>query len=211
MSNGYSTEVLEEILESLEDDESDEMDELAERSRRGRRASHRASPRTATGKGLVPQKPSSAYVTETRLQAALAQVGKQIKTNSDAIATVNTRINKLSDNIAAQTAALKKEAEERKKDINSLKSNVQLASLLPLLIKPASKTLTGDAAGLKAGDKVLVESGDTLSALLPLFLLGGMGSSADGSASGAAGGSMDQMTMLMLVLAVSGGLGGSSK
>jgi hypothetical protein len=207
MSNGYSTEVLEEILESLEDDESDEMDELAERSRRGRRA----SPRTATGKGLVPQKPSSAYVTETRLQAALAQVGKQIKTNSDAIATVNTRINKLSDNIAAQTAALKKEAEERKKDINSLKSNVQLASLLPLLIKPASKTLTGDAAGLKAGDKVLVESGDTLSALLPLFLLGGMGSSADGSASGAAGGSMDQMTMLMLVLAVSGGLGGSSK
>lgn len=204
MSNGYATEDLEAILESLESDESDESDEMAERiiRRRGR-------PRinTAPGTGLVPPKPQAGYVTEARLQAALARVGAQIKTNSDAIKEVNTRLSAINAEQTRQAAALKKAIAEQKKETAVLKNNIQLAALLPLLIRPATRTITKTAGGLTEGDKVLIDSGDSLSALLPLLLLGGMGSApADGASSGLGGGFNDPTTMLLVVLAASGKL-----
>src|SRR5215469_12262939 len=112
MSNGYATEDLEAILESLEADEADEADEAVRRPFR--------SPTTASGRGLTPPQMQTGYVTEARLRHALARVGEQIKTNSDAIKAVNGRISTLSTDVSRQSTALKKEIEERKKDNNGL-------------------------------------------------------------------------------------------
>jgi hypothetical protein len=208
MSNGYATEDLEAILESLEaSDEADEADEAAGRPRPFR------PPMTASGRGLAPPRPQPGYVTEARLQAALAQVGKQIKTNSDAIKAVNGRVNTIGADVSRQATALKKEIEERKKDNNALRNNVQLATLLPLLVRPSSKDVTGAVANttLVSGDKVLVDKADSLTTLLPVLLLGGLGTSSDSTSSGSTssggiGGFNDPTTLLLVVLAASGKL-----
>lgn len=81
---------------------------------------------------------------------------------------------------------------------------MQLLLLLPLLIKPATKEIT-----LQDGDKVnvLVESNDTLSLLLPFLLIGGLGGDSMNLSGGGTTGGLDT-TMLILILALSGGLGG---
>lgn len=198
MSNRYATEDLEAILESLEADEADEM---AERTR-DHRSRPGSRPSTATGTGLAPPKPQAGYVTEARLEAALARVGAQIKTNSDAIQAVNSRANTISDNVAAQTAALKKETEERKKDTARLASQAQLLALLPLLQTPKTVQLSRAVDNIPANTKVLVDGGDSLNTLLPLLLVGGSGSGT-GLGSGSGGGdtgSMGGLDPLLLVL-----------
>ena len=201
MSNGYATEDLEAILESLEADESDEADEMAEATRRR----PWSRPSTATGTGLVPPRPQTGYVTEARLQAALARVGAQIKTNSDAIKTVNDKASAISAEQARQTTALKKEAEERKKDTARLASQSQLLALLPLLQTPKTVQLSAAVDNLPPGTKVLVDGGDSLNTLLPLLLVGGLGSGTGlGSGSGGADtGSMGGLDPLLLVLLLS--------
>src|SRR5436305_6966668 len=154
MSNGYARQDLEAILESLESsDELDESDGMAERSR-DHRSRPGSRPSTATGTGLAPPRPQVGYVTEARLEAALARVGAQIKTNSDAIQAVNSRANTISDNVAAHTAALKKEMEERKKDTARLASQSQLLALLPLLQTPKTVQLSTAVDNLPSGTKV---------------------------------------------------------
>jgi len=202
MSNGYATEDLEAILESLESDESDESDEMAERTR-DHRSRPGSRPSTATGTGLVPPRPQAGYVTEARLQAALARVGAQIKTNSDAIKAVNNRASAISSEQARQTAALKKEVEERKKDTARLASQAQLLTLLPLLQTPKTALLSTQLdPSLPAGTKVLVDGGNSLNTLLPLLLVGGLGSGT-GMGSGSGGGdtgSLGGLDPLLLVL-----------
>jgi len=200
MSNGYEMEDFEAILEALESDESDESDELAERLRRRRYR----PPTTAPGRGLVPPKPSAAYVTEARLEAALARVGAQIKTNSDAIKAVNDRVSSFSAEQARQASALKKETEERKKDTARLASQAQSSALLPLLITPKFRQIAQPVDTLQSGDKVLIDGGDSLSLLLPLLLGGGLGTgtglgtSSGGGETGSMGG-IDPLLLVMLL------------
>lgn len=197
-------DALEDILEDFEYDESDESDESDLSERRRRRWNR---PRTASGGRLYQPRPMSQYVTQTQLQTALTRVGSQIKTNADAIKTVNVRVNSVSSEQSRQTALLKKEISERKKqDIASkrdVQQKLQLLLLLPLLIKPSSKEIT-----LENGEKVnvLVESNDTLSLLLPLLLIGGLGGEGTSLSGGGGTGGIDS-TMLILILALSGGLG----
>ncbi len=177
MSNGYATEDLEALLESIESDESDEADyEAAPRRINFRR------PNVASGGNLYQARPQGNYVTQVQLQAALTRVGNQIKTNSDAIKTVNGRLATIGTEQTKQATALKKEVEERKKDMAKLQNNVEMSALLQAVLNPGT--------------------GGTLAALLPVLLLGGFGSSSGGDNS-----SNDQTTMLLLVLALSGGLG----
>jgi flagellar basal body rod protein FlgC len=169
---------------------------MAERTR-GHRSRPGSRPSTATGTGLAPQQPQAGYVTEARLEAALARVGAQIKTNSDAIQAVNSRANTISDNVAAQTTALKKEMEERKKDTATLKKQIQdesrkarELSILPLLLQrqpqvtlqtagPTTQALDGIPAGTKVvTDVKLQQSSDNL---LPLILMMGGSTGSDSS------------------------------
>ena len=191
MSNGYTNESLEAILESLESDETDEAVRL--------RVNGRSAPRTSSFRAPVAE---NEYVRQRQLKETTDRIDGDISKLNGRVASTETKMER-------QTAALRKESEERKKDINSLKNNVQLATLLPLLIKPQSRAVTAPVTGtdLQAKDNILVDTGDSLTALLPLLLLGGLGGSSDTSASG--GGSFnDPTTLLLVVLAASGGLGG---
>jgi hypothetical protein len=202
MSNGYATEDLEAILESLEADEADEADEAVGRTRRGFSS---RPPTTASGKSLVPAKPQTGFVTEARLQAALARVGEQIKTNSEAIKTVNNKISTISAVQERHSATLKKETEERKKDIAGLASQAQLLALLPLLQAPKTVKLNNAVDSLPAGTNVLVDGGDSLNTLLPLLLVSGSGSGTGLGlgGGGASTGSLGGLDPLLLVLLLS--------
>jgi hypothetical protein len=139
------------------------------------------------------------------MQAAMARVGDQLKKNSAAAATINDRVNTV-------RATEKKDNEKREKDLKSINEKIQLLTLFPLLIQPPKVTIPAskiDPVGhLPATDVALTpEPVSTTNAILPLLLLGGIGGSGGlGSGSGTEGG-MDSMTLLLLVLVLSGGLG----
>lgn len=215
--NGYvELEDLDAIaeMEDIEMDESDEGAEdidILERRRRARR--FRQPPRTAPGGGLFRPRPgpaSSQYVTQTQLQAALQRVGAQIKTNGDAIKTLNGRVATLSSDVTRQAADLKKEQATRRREVKQLRD---LSAILPLINQPTTVTLTQDVRGsvasgsafttgdvqLKAGTKVMTDTGDTLSLLLPLMLFSGGGLGGGGGEGGLGGDS----TPLLLAVALS--------
>jgi hypothetical protein len=182
-----------ESIEGLESEsESESESEAAQKSRW-------PTPRGATGAGLYRPRVTSAGppVSQVQLQALTGRISDQLKKNSGAIATVNNRVNTVN-------TSEKKDNTDRKKDLKAINEKIQLLSLLPLLIKPKTQTITADTAGLTKDSKVLVDSGDTLSALLPLLLVGGLGSG--GLATGSEGGSMDGSMLLILALALSGSL-----
>ncbi|MBW4655833.1 MAG: hypothetical protein KME20_22750 [Kaiparowitsia implicata GSE-PSE-MK54-09C] len=197
-------ETLEDMLEDLEYDEmydSDESDDgdFAERRRRTGRGRRRApAPRTATGNQLFRPRPNSQYVTQTQLQSALARVGGQIKTNADAIKTINTRLNTVSSEQTRQAALLRRESSERKKQDDLIKQDmrqkIELLTLLPLLSRPSSETIQVGERSVE----VLTKSNNTLSMLLPLLLMGGMGGSSAGGSSGL--GDNNSMMLMALVL-----------
>jgi hypothetical protein len=210
--NGYvemeDLDAVSEMVEDLESDESDESDEdidMMERTQRSRR--FRTPPRTAQGGGLFrPRTPAAGgpaqYVTQTQLQSAMARVGAQIKTNSDALKTVNSRVATLSTDITKQTAEIKKLSTKETRDTSGLRRDLnstrQMAAIMPLLSTPKSQALTEAAGGLPAGTKVVIDTGDNLSLLLPLLMMGGMGGGSGGE--GGSGGGMGDMMLPMVLL-----------
>ncbi|NJL86216.1 MAG: hypothetical protein HC886_09900 [Leptolyngbyaceae cyanobacterium SM1_1_3] len=185
-----------EELDEFEDEDFGESDDLMERRRRGRRR----PVRTARQGGLTRSRPtsSSRYATKAQLDALAMRVDKKIATNAVAIKKVDRKVNVVSDAQKRQAIALKKEQATRKKMEKDFKDKLQLLALLPAIARPSSKEVrleNGETA------KVLVESNDSLSLLLPLLLTGGLG----GSDSSGGGGDSN---MLILALALSGGLGG---
>jgi hypothetical protein len=81
--------------------------------------------------------------------------------------------------------------------------SMQMMALLPLLIKPKSIALNAAVANMPTGTKVMVDEQDTLTALLPLFFLGGFGGGFGGQAAAAPGaayaGGVDPMMMVLLM------------
>jgi hypothetical protein len=191
-----SDEAYDEMFES--DEAVDESDEAARSWSRPQR------PKVASGKNLYSPRPQSQYVTQAQLQTALAKVGSQVRTNSNAISQFGSRL-------TGATATLKKESVDRKKDINAVRSNLsqtqQMTAILPLLTQPQSIPDTDTGSAL-SGQNVLVAGNNNLSLLLPLLLLTSIG---DGSSTSSGGGGLfggsggDNSTMLMLALVL--GLG----
>lgn len=167
------------------------------------------SPNVASGQRFIRLRPATQYVTQAQLQTALARVGAQVRTNSNAIKQVGARV-------VAATAAIKKETSERKKDLekvrNALNQTQQMAAILPLLTQPKSITTTADIpGGIPRGTQVLVDGSNTINLFLPLLLLTSIG---DGSGTGGGGllggggaGGDNTMMMLLIILAATGGLG----
>ena len=206
MPNGIDREQLEAILESLESEAEPEQDGEAAGSRSRGRSGYRGQtgPRTAPSAGSYRAPTQNTYVTQKELQENIQRVDAKIATNSDAIKAVNARVGTLDTDMSRLATALKKETEERKKQVSTLGNNVQLSALLPLLTPQKTKEIKADDTntGLSKGDKVLVDGSSSLTALLPLILLGGMGTSSDASSSGSAGGMNDPMMMVVLALAL---------
>jgi hypothetical protein len=136
-------------------------------------------------------------VTQTQLQTSLAKVGAQIRTNSDAIKSVSNRVSSQSVLLTKEVRARKRETDQLKKDLNQTR---QMTAILPLLSKPSSVELLSTSTKDSSTPRVLVESSDTLSTLLPLMLMGGMGGSSSGGGGMFGGG--DDNSMMMLVLAL---------
>jgi hypothetical protein len=199
----------------LESDESDESDLMTERTVR------RRPTRTAGGRNLYTPRPTSNNVTQAQLASALAKVGEQIRTNSTAISTLGGRVDAVSAQQAKQTAALRKEISDRRKQDTAqnrdVRQKLELLTLLPLLLRAPSKEIKihshddSENGPKEETVKVLVESDNTLNALLPLLLIGGLGGSGGMGGAGGEGGSDNSMMMLLLVLAISGGLSGNKK
>jgi hypothetical protein len=147
---------------------------------------------------------NGAAVSQVQLAASMARVGDQLKKNSAAVGTVQSRVNTVRD-------TEKKDNEQRKNDLKSINEKIQLLAILPLLVKPAVKTMSDDVTDvsnnveLPKGTNVLVDSGDALGALLPFLLIGGLGSS--GLVGGGESGSGGMDGSMLLVLALALGLG----
>jgi hypothetical protein len=206
MPNGYEMEDLETIVEMLESDESDESDEMmAERSRR---RSFRP-PRTAPGRGTMPPRPQPGnFVTQAQLQAGLARVEQQLRTNSAAIQTVSNRVNTVAAEQTRQATALRREIAGQRRDFNQ---KLQLFAILPLISRPRSEQITVPDANAPGGTRtvsVLTDSGDGLTALLPLLLVGGLGGSSGSGGSSGTDSSTDSSSLLLLAVALGGGFGG---
>jgi hypothetical protein len=183
---------LSEAFEALEGWESES--ESAEARRPVRRPSSAPSfrPRPAPG--------TPAGVTQAQLEAALARVDGKIKTVADGVSTIQARA-------TALTAASKKEADERKKSVDTqskdLNQKLQLMALLPMLVTPSSAGPVTDNNGVVI-DKVLTPESNILTSLLPLLVVTGLGG-AGGVSLGGEGVSDGGSNMLLLALVLAMG------
>jgi hypothetical protein len=133
----------------------------------------------------LPPRPAERPVTQAQLQMAVNKLNGDINRNSGAIQKVNTGLTTLGRDVRRQGGTLK----DARKDIGLLRDAIVL---LPLLTSSLGTT------------------NPALSAIFPMLMLSGVGESGAGGSGGSGGGMLggDQMTMMMLVLAMSGGLGG---
>jgi hypothetical protein len=192
----------------------------------------RAAPKRPSAQPSFRQRPAPgapAGVTQAQLEAALSRVDGKIKTVADGVSTLSSRIGSL-------TSATKKEIDERKKTVDNtgkdLNSKLMLLSILPALTQPtytippvqipAGTSLPGGSTGsaiplqfVPASGQPAVNTGssvdvsadsNTLNLLLPLLAVSGSGLGIGGP--DPTGGALDNssMMMLVLVLALTGGL-----
>lgn len=198
---GYFPYELDELLESPEFEEYDEYDEFDEARRRpGRPGLRRPPVKTAKRGGAVPQRPSPGFATKAELTATANRLDGRIATNSTAIKTIEGRTNTLS----TEQAKLRTDVNKLQGNINDVRS---MAMLMPLLSSQKTRSVTTPPAGteLQSGDKVVVDTGDSFSKLLPLLMFSGSfgGSSSSGSGSGGMfGGDGGGMMMIALMMAM---------
>ncbi len=189
----YNPYELEEILESDELYEPGESDEFEEARRR------RAPVRTARRGGAVPPRPAPGYATRAELTATANRLDSKIVTNSTAIKSIEGRVNTLS----GEQTKLRTDVTKLQGGINDVRN---MAMLMPLLTTQSTRTVTSTVGGtINAGDKVVVDTGDNMSRILPLLLFSGSfgGSSGNsGSGGGMFGGDSSGIMMIALVMAM---------
>jgi hypothetical protein len=141
-------------------------------------------------------------VTQMQLESALTRVDGKIKTVSDSLGTITSRLAVLGSATKKETAERKKAEDSQGKDLNQ---KIQMLTLLPLLIQQPTATLAPGNGLLPGGrDLTQVSTPDTnqLDALLPLLLISGLGGSFGGPSLGGDGSGSDSSLMLLaLVLA----------
>jgi hypothetical protein len=159
------------------------------------------------------------FVTQPQLSAALSKVRADTTKNSAAITNVARRVAAVQAVDVRQNRALTKQAKinvRQSKDIVALRKESKKASdmalILFLLSRPkapeesdalVNPSLVG-GVNLKAGTKLLIDTGsgsntNSINSLLPvLLLMGGLGGSSDNGS--------DSSNMLLLALALGGGL-----
>ena len=192
-----------EWMEGIEGLESESESEAAE----GR---GRAPKRPSSQPSFKPRQPPTAanYVTQTQLEAALARSDAKIKTVADGVSTINSRL-------ASLAAASKKEADARKKSVDTqskdLNQKLQLLALLPMLVQPpviknprdSTNSPLLESDGVTPIKSIVAPDKSTLDALLPLLMVTGMGGPGGGIGLGGDSTGDSSMMMLALVLAMS--------
>jgi len=160
-------------------------------------------PKRPQGPLYQPPTPNGSYVTHRQLETALARVGGQIKTNTDATQALTSRANSIGVRLDGETATRKKQHETVRKQ---LQNSSQMA-ILPLLLQtPPKITVTTDTSGAVKGSDNLnktIAITDTSSNLLPLILIMSMGGMGGGFGSDSKDSGDNNMMMLMAVLLMS--------
>ncbi len=174
-------EELEDFLDELEDDYDTDDYNDEDLSERKRRRRRRRGRRSSLPSNRLRSQSSS---NQSALKMAINKNSEAIKKVDTKVNAVNAKVGALGDEQRRQMMVLKKDRISRKQEMADLKSKLQLFAILPLL--------TG---GTGSGNS-------SLGLLLPLLILGDLGGS--GSKSGGT-----DMSSLILVLALSGGLGKS--
>jgi hypothetical protein len=130
-------------------------------------------------------------VTQSQLKEALGKVSQQISLNSNAIKTVDGRIRGLGEDHKKLSANVRKELGDRKKDLESVKRELQqtkeLSAIIPMITAHAPQTIATLAPLLQ-----LVPA-DTLS--------GGAPSSGSGSSGSLLGGGSNLLAIAAIALA----------
>lgn len=186
--------------EAMEGLESEFESEAAERARGGRI-------RKPSGQPSFKPRPNPntpMYVTQPQLESALTRVDGKIKTVSDGVSTINSRVAALASSVKKETEERKKTADNQNRDLNQ---KLQLLALLPLLVQSPTATIaaTGLTVNGTATPNVTISTPDTnnLDALLPVLLVSGLGSAGGGLSLGGDGSGADNSAlMLALVLAI---------
>jgi len=185
--NGY-VEDIDSLLDSLD------FGEFEERSRRNRR---QPAVRTPSRRGSFTPRPQPAPASQGQVQAAARNLDAKIDTLSSAVKALETRTNGLATEQDRISSVLRKEAEDRKKGIDTTKADLQqtkmLAVLLPMLTQ---QTVASTDPNTGQQVRVVTQSQNQLSTLLPILLLL---PGASGSAEGAKGG-LDMTTLLLIVM-----------
>lgn len=184
---------------SFESDEADfENDERARR--RGRPMPGRV--RTAGRGNNVPRAAPQGYATKAELHQTAARFDAKLAVNSKSLQVLDTRVRGVIAENNRIGAALAKEIRERKSVTEALNKKItdvqQIGLLLPLLSTYEKRTVGGV-------DNVLIDTGDKLSALLPILMMSGGfggGSTAPGGGGGGLFGGDGSMATMALVIAL---------
>lgn len=194
VANFFPSE-LDELLESDEFYEFDESDEFDE-ARRRTPLRRRAPVRTAKRGGAVPQRPASGFASKAELTATANRLDARIATNSTAIKTVDSRVSTLT----SENAKLRADLNKMQGGINDVRN---MSMLMPMLSSQKTVTTTETVSGIPAGSKVVVDSGDSFSKILPLLMFSGSfgGSSGQSGSGGMFGGDSGGLMMVAMIMA----------
>ena len=186
--NGYS-EDLDSLLDSLD---YEAFEEAAPRRTLVRTPSRQSS--------FVPRQ-TTTPASQTQVQSAARNLDSKIDTLSTAVQALETRTNTLSTTQDRQGGLLRREVADRRKTADSIRADLQqtkmLAVLLPLLSQESIEATDDSGRSVR----VLTQSQNQLTTLLPLLLL--LPGYSGGDSKGAFGGG-DSTMMLLLLLVVLG-------
>ncbi len=167
--------------------------------------------RTGTQSYYSPR--NGQYVSQQQLQAALVKIRQDVQKTSTTVATVNKRVDTTQNSVKSHGALLEKLQKQVKGTRQDVQNFSQTAMLMPLLTLPkATAPLTDNllandgSIAVPKGTAIDISTGNnTTTLLLLMMMLGGSSFTSGSSSNGSTSGGMDQMTMLLLVLALSGG------
>ncbi|GAB3102680.1 hypothetical protein [Lysobacter terrae] len=161
----------------------------------------RSNVRTARRGNATPQTPAQGYATKAELTATANRLDERIAVNSNAIKTVEGRFN----GVAADHAKLKADVGRLQGGLNDLRN---MSMLMPLLTTQTSRELQSTAGGtLQRGDRVVIDTGDMFSRMMPMFLFsgsfGGSGTQS-GQSGGMFGGDSSGIMLIAMMMAMQG-------
>jgi hypothetical protein len=202
----YSNEADEAIESDELFGEYDEADESDEAARRPFRQRMRAPIKTPQRGGNVPARPATGFATRAELTATANRLDAKIGTVSTGIKALDGRVRTLDTEQGRLRTSITAEAKKREALVGQVNNLQQLSMILPLLSTQSTVTTNAPIANIPEGANVVVDSGNTLSRILPMLMFSTAGNTSgqSGSAGGMFGGDNNSMMMLAMAIAFSG-------
>ncbi|WP_030194897.1 hypothetical protein [Streptomyces sp. NRRL S-87] len=179
--SGYDE--LDTLLDGLDFDEFDEGSP-------GRR-----SMRTPSRRSSFTPRHTPAPASQSQVQSSVRNLDSKIETLGNAVKSLEARTDSLTASQNRLAATVRKEAEERKKGSDVIRADLQQTKMLTLLLPMLTQESVDASVGSKQV-KVVTQSQNQFSTLLPLLLLMPGMSGGDAGKGGLGG---DMMTNLLLL------------